>query len=149
MLTVLVNEHSDWYPAQVETVQKILNILISDWILTKYFFIFNHTLGHSWYNIIVPVSDVDQSIYKPVCILKSVKMCNEQWRTYLGNIWPQNQGKKAYFYYVIFMTIIHINLFNSQFCNTNDNFCRKICLISMKIMANINESKILMTKTLC
>lgn len=84
MLTVLVDEHSDGYPAQVQTVQEILNILISDRILTKYFFIFNHTLGHSGYNIIVPVSDVDQSIHKPACRVKSVKISDEQGRTCLG-----------------------------------------------------------------
>lgn len=70
MLTVLVDEHSDRYSAHVEPVQKILNILIGDWILIKNLFVFNHTLGHGGDDIIVPVSDVDQGIDKPVCIRK-------------------------------------------------------------------------------
>lgn len=65
LLTVLVDEHTDRDAAQVEAVQKVLDILVGYRVLGESLFVFYDTLGHSRHDIVVPVSDCDQGVNKP------------------------------------------------------------------------------------
>lgn len=57
LLTVLVDEHPDWDAAQVEAIQKVLDVLVGGHILGEGLFVFYDTLGHGGHHIIVSVSD--------------------------------------------------------------------------------------------
>lgn len=57
LLTVLVDEHANRDAAQVEAVQKVLDILVGHWVVGESLFVFYDTLGHSRHDIVVPVSD--------------------------------------------------------------------------------------------
>lgn len=59
LLTVLVDEHTDRDAAQVEAVQKVLDILVGYQVLGESLFVFYDTLGHGRHDIVVPVSDGD------------------------------------------------------------------------------------------
>lgn len=62
-LTVLVEQHPDGYPAHVETIQEILNVLADDWICAISLFVLGKPLSHGGNDIIVPISD----LYDGIC----------------------------------------------------------------------------------
>lgn len=59
---MLVEQHPDGYPAHVETIQKILNVLADDWIGAITLFVLPKSLRHGGNNIIVSISDLYYSI---------------------------------------------------------------------------------------
>lgn len=64
-LTVLVNEHADRDAAEVEAVQKVLDVLVGDWVITIGVLVLQHSLCHGGHYVIVPVPDGDQGISEP------------------------------------------------------------------------------------
>lgn len=64
---MLVEQHPDGYPAHVETIQEILNILADDWICAISLFVLSKSLGHSGNDIIVPISDLYYRICETKC----------------------------------------------------------------------------------
>lgn len=66
MLTVLVDEHADGDAAGVETVQEVLDVVVSNGILlAKDVFVLNYSLSHGGDHLVVPVPDVLQDLHKP------------------------------------------------------------------------------------
>lgn len=65
LLTVLIDEHTDGDAAHVESIQKVLDVLVGDYVLGKYLFVFYDTLGHGRHDVVVPVPDGNQGIDKP------------------------------------------------------------------------------------
>lgn len=65
-LTVLVEQHPDGYPAHVETIQKILNILADDWVCAVGLLVLHNSLSHGGNDVIVPISD----FYYRICETK-------------------------------------------------------------------------------
>lgn len=63
VLTVLVEQHPDGYPAHVETIQKILKVLADDRVCAVRLLVLHNSLSHGWNDIIVPISD----FYHCVC----------------------------------------------------------------------------------
>lgn len=65
-LTVLVDEHADGDAAGVEAVQEVLDVLVGDWVLGKSLLVLYDALGHRRNHVVVPVSDGNQGVDKPV-----------------------------------------------------------------------------------
>lgn len=63
LLTVLVEQHPDGYPAHVETIEEILNILADDWVGAVRLLVLHNSLSHGGDDIIVPISD----LYYRIC----------------------------------------------------------------------------------
>lgn len=59
---MLVYEHAYGDTAHVETVQEVLDVLVGDRIHAKRLFVLHHPLSHCGNHIVVPVSNVDQSL---------------------------------------------------------------------------------------
>lgn len=65
-LTVLVEQHPDWYPTHVETIQEILNVLADDRVRPVRLLVLHDALSHGGDDIVVPVPD----FYHRVCETK-------------------------------------------------------------------------------
>lgn len=65
---MLVEQHSDGYPAHVESIEKILDVLADDGVSAIGLFVLHDTLSHGGNDIIVPISDFYDSI------------CETKWR---------------------------------------------------------------------
>lgn len=65
-LTVLVEQHPDWYPAHVETIQEILNVLADDRVRAVRLLVLHDALSHGGDDIVVSVPD----FYHRVCETK-------------------------------------------------------------------------------
>lgn len=63
---MLVEQHPDGYPAHVETIKKILNILADDGVRAVRLFVLHNSLSHGGNYIIVPISD----LYNRICETK-------------------------------------------------------------------------------
>jgi len=59
---VLVDEHADADPRHVETIEKVMNSMFNRLVDRMRFTQFDDTFGHSWYDICVTVSNLDQSL---------------------------------------------------------------------------------------
>lgn len=66
LLTVLVEQHPDGYPAHVETIQEILNVLADDRVRAVGLLVLDDSLSHGGNDIIVSISD----FYHRVCETK-------------------------------------------------------------------------------
>lgn len=62
---MLVDEHSDGDSAHVETVQKVLDVLVCYWILRKSLFVLDDALSHGRHHVVVSVPDRYQGVNKP------------------------------------------------------------------------------------
>lgn len=63
---MLVEQHPDGYPAHIETVQEVLNVLADDRVCAVCLFVLHHSLSHGGNHIVVPVSD----LYDRICETK-------------------------------------------------------------------------------
>jgi len=61
---VLVDEHANGDAVHVKAVQEVLNVLTCHRVCPKCISVFNDTLGHGGYHIIVPVPNGHQSFRK-------------------------------------------------------------------------------------
>lgn len=55
---MLVEQHPDGYPAHVETIQKVLNILTDDRVCAVRLLVLHQSLSHGGNDVIVPISYV-------------------------------------------------------------------------------------------
>lgn len=63
---MLVEQHPDGYPAHVETIQKILDVLADHRVCAVRLLVLHHPLSHGGNDIIVAISD----FYHSVCETK-------------------------------------------------------------------------------
>lgn len=64
ILTVLVHEHAYGDAAHVEAVQEVLDVLVGDGVHAKRVLVLHHSLRHSGHHVVVPITDVHQSLGK-------------------------------------------------------------------------------------
>lgn len=62
---MLVDEHADGDPAEVEAVQEVLNVLVGHRVIAIGVLVLQHSLCHGGHYVIVPVPDGDQGIGEP------------------------------------------------------------------------------------
>lgn len=65
LLTVLVDEHADGDAAEVEAVQKVLDILVGDRVIAVRVLVLQHALRHGGHHVVVAVPDGDQGVREP------------------------------------------------------------------------------------
>lgn len=63
---MLVDEHADGDATGVEAVQEVLDVLVGDRVLGKSLLVLYDALGHRRNHVVVPVSDGNQGVDKPV-----------------------------------------------------------------------------------
>lgn len=59
---MLVHEHACGDAAHVEAVQEVLDVLVGDGVHTESLLVLQHTLSHGRHHVVVPVSDVYESL---------------------------------------------------------------------------------------
>lgn len=64
LLTVLVHQHPSRNTIHVKSIQKILEVLVGDWVHCAGIFILNDSLCHCRNYIMVSISNFDERIYK-------------------------------------------------------------------------------------
>lgn len=64
---MLVEQHPDGYPAHIETIQEVLNVLADNRVRAVRLLVLHHSLSHGGNHIVVPVSDV----YNRICETES------------------------------------------------------------------------------
>lgn len=80
---MLVEQHSDGYPAHVETIQEVLNVLADDRVCAVRLLVLHHPLSHGRDHVVVSVAD----LYDRICETKSRREKN-------GNSTNNRGGKK-------------------------------------------------------
>lgn len=63
---MLVDEHADGDATGVEAVQEVLDVLVGHRVLGKSLLVLYDALGHGRNHVVVPVSDGNQGVCKPV-----------------------------------------------------------------------------------
>lgn len=61
---MLVHEHAYGDAAHVEAVQEVLDVLVGDGVHTEGVFVLHHPLSHGGHHIVVPITNVHQSLGK-------------------------------------------------------------------------------------
>lgn len=61
---MLVHEHACGDSAHVEAVQEVLNVLVGDGVHAEGLLKLHHALSHGVHNVVVPVTNVYQSLCK-------------------------------------------------------------------------------------
>lgn len=59
---MLVHEHACGDAAHVEAVQEVLNVLVGDGVHAKGLLVLHHALSHGGHHVVVPITDVHQSL---------------------------------------------------------------------------------------
>lgn len=63
---MLVHEHACGDAAHVEAVQEVLDVLVGDGVHAKGLLELHHTLSHGGHYVVVPITDINQSVCKAV-----------------------------------------------------------------------------------
>lgn len=61
---MLVHEHACGDAAHVEAVQEVLDVLVGDGVHAKRVLVLHHALSHGGHHVVVPITDVHQSLCK-------------------------------------------------------------------------------------